>query len=142
MVKPVDLLGANQLENPRKFQKIHAPPHAQKKAFDRRSCEQVLVEVEREESLASGRMQPNDFRVCSGTIGSPRLHQPPTLLEKIGPLVSRLHLVWDCVRQRRFRDLAREARLLSNPVAERRAEPVDGVRFFQIAQHLEQRHVT
>src|SRR4051794_29253699 len=51
--------------------------------------------------------QSNDVIAAAGAVGAPSVHEPPALLQEIGALVSGLHLVRDCVRQRCLCNLTR-----------------------------------
>jgi hypothetical protein len=75
-------------------------------------------------------------------IGRPRLHQLPTLLEQVAPAVRGFDLVTDGVRQRHFRHLTGEVRLLGGPVPEGGPEAVGGqIISLHALQQLQDRHI-
>src|SRR5215218_10666407 len=72
----------------------------------------------------------------SCTVTPPRIHELAPLLQEVGALVSSLHLIWDGVRQSRFRHLTWKVGVLRNPVSKRGAEAMNRIGLLEIAEHL------
>src|SRR3954467_1931904 len=79
-----------------------------------------------------GGAESDDVITAAAAMRSPSVHELTALLQEVRALVSCLDFVPNGMCQRRFRDLSGNARLLGNPIAERRTEAVDGVRFFPV----------
>lgn len=75
-------------------------------------------------------------------MGRPFHHDFPPLREKVRALVGKLGIVTERMSEARFDNLAREVRLLSCPITERRAKTVYGAAIIaETAQQLQHRHV-